>query len=212
MGKPKERGLVTEVMSCPEAKAKGLKRYFTGRPCKNGHVAERLVSNGVCLDCQLETNQRGRARDPDRFASYSRDCGARFRETHPDHYEQRKLRGIAPDPVTRAAWLKANAERVREIKRDWKRKNPEWVRAQAINRTRQLKNATPPWLSASQLDDIVAIYTEAKRLGPGWHVDHIVPLKGDTVCGLHVPWNLRVIPASENLSKGARLIDDLAAA
>ena len=74
------------------------------------------------------------------------------------------------------------------------------------------RNARPPWLTEEHHTQILAVYLEARRLsrstGVVYHVDHIVPLKGETVCGLHVPWNLRAIPAEENLKKGNKLLDE----
>ncbi len=68
-----------------------------------------------------------------------------------------------------------------------------------------IKNRAPRWLSKEQLDNISNIYKECKFIsdstGIPHHVDHIVPLMGEAVSGLHVPWNLRIIPAQENLSK-----------
>jgi len=49
-----------QIISRAEAKAKGLKRYFTGKPCKHGHVAERQVFNATCVDCQRAANKRSR--------------------------------------------------------------------------------------------------------------------------------------------------------
>lgn len=81
-------------------------------------------------------------------------------------------------------------------------------------RTRQAKllQRTPPWLSESQKAELQDFYWLAKDLtavsGQTYHVDHIVPLQGKNVCGLHVPWNLQVLPADINLSKGNRYADD----
>ena len=69
-------------------------------------------------------------------------------------------------------------------------------------------NATPKWLTDSQLAEIKALYVLADELTNSTdtphQVDHIVPLQGELVCGLHVPWNLQVIDASTNASKGNR--------
>lgn len=68
------------------------------------------------------------------------------------------------------------------------------------------RKRTPSWLTADDKRLIKAKYSEAHwmtvRTGFKHHVDHIVPLLGKDVCGLHVPWNLRVIPARENIKKG----------
>lgn len=89
----------------------------------------------------------------------------------------------------------------------WCKANPEAARAAWAARRAARLNATPPWVNRAE---IVAIYAEAARLaaetGIAHHVDHIVPLQNEFVCGLHVPWNLRAIPAGENLSKSNRLI------
>lgn len=64
-------------------------------------------------------------------------------------------------------------------------------------------NALPNW---ADLDAIESIYTEAAQ--KGMHVDHIIPLKNDMVCGLHIALNLRLLSPLENLKKGNRFNED----
>lgn len=84
---------------------------------------------------------------------------------------------------------------------------------QGIVHRAQTKRATPKWLSEEQKEEIRAYYREAKRLtlltGVLHVVDHVVPKIGGTVCGLHVPWNMRVIHWRENAQKGAAWWPDM---
>lgn len=93
-------------------------------------------------------------------------------------------------------------EQTRKAKRKYAVANPAKGRARVLAYKRQLKHATPPWLTSAQWAEMNAVYHEARRLtaetGVPHHVDHIVPLKGRIVSGLHVPWNLRVLTAEEN--------------
>lgn len=76
-----------------------------------------------------------------------------------------------------------------------------------FRRARKLE-ATPPWLTGSQKAHINRTYKLAQMMqevtGDTYHVDHIVPLQGKNVCGLHVPWNLQALRADLNLKKGNR--------
>lgn len=128
-------------------------------------------------------------------------------------------------------WTSANPEKVSAKNRDWVLRNKErnsrrQAEYRALNRDRmnaisagkraRQRNATPPWLTKEHKAAIVAVYAEAQRLsvetGISHHVDHIAPLAGKTACGLHVPWNLQVLPATENIRKGNGLAAEVLAA
>ena len=106
------------------------------------------------------------------------------------------------------AYRKANKNKVNKIKAEWKKRNLAKCAAEEAKRKAAKLNRTPSWLTEADLDKIVSIYIEAgrktKRTGEEWHVDHIIPLQGKNISGLHVPDNLQVIKATENISKHNR--------
>ena len=103
------------------------------------------------------------------------------------------------------AWIEKNRERHNAKCYRWVKANPGMVNARTARRYASKTRATPAWLSKDQLWMISEAYDLAvlrtKMLGFAWEVDHIVPLRGKKVMGLHVPWNLQVVPMKENRRK-----------
>ena len=103
------------------------------------------------------------------------------------------------------AWREANKEKVAADNKAWQKANPEKCAAKDAKRHAAKLKRTPPWLTEEHYDQITSIYAERVRLtketGVRHEVDHILPLQGENVCGLHVPWNLRVITAQDNRRK-----------
>ena len=91
----------------------------------------------------------------------------------------------------------------------WRANNPHLVEYGQNRRKEVRRRATPKW---ADLAAIKQLYLERARIskesGVEYHVDHIVPLQGKIVCGLHVHYNLQILMAAENLRKHNRLVEE----
>ena len=154
-----------KIVSRQQAIEQKLARYFTGEPCKHGHIAEKLLSNRTCIECLLI---------------------------------KKRMRGQRPDVK------KANLKRLKE--KDIK--DPAGRLARTRKRQATKLQRTPKWDPDAHL--IVAKYQLAAMLsqatGIPHHVDHIIPLQGKNVSGLHTFSNLRVIPGEENVKKSNKYL------
>lgn len=103
------------------------------------------------------------------------------------------------------AYREQNPEKIKASRKNWEKENAGRRREHVAFRRAMKKKATLSWLTKAHREKMVLYYKLAKKLSKinnmAYHVDHIVPLQGSNVCGLHVPWNLQIIPATENLSK-----------
>lgn len=104
-----------------------------------------------------------------------------------------------------AEWRRENYARYREGISNWQRDNKGTVNGYVAARKAQKKLAKPAWANEFFILEAYRLAAlRTKMLGFPWHVDHIVPLISERVCGLHVEHNLRVIPGLENVLKGNR--------
>ena len=179
------------------AKASGAKFYYTGKPCARGHIALRKTK-GSCVECMKEDwaiDNKKRSEKPKSEASKA--AGRRYYEKNKD-----------------AVKARANArpkDEVNQYRRLHKERNPEYYKSLTSVRKRRHRAATPTWITPEQKLAMRQLYLQAMQLtkltGERYVVDHIVPLISEEVCGLHVPWNLRVITQEENLRKSNKLLD-----
>lgn len=211
--------MASEAKTREEARTKGLKTYFTGVPCKNGHTAERRTSNKQCTKCLKEWHENNKDRHK---ATMARN----YQEKKEDYLERARHQRETEDPEKIKSWkrkwrrsekgkeqsrnwIAANKDKHAEYTKDWKSRNVGKVREHTRTRQAAILQRTPPWLTEDQRKQIQSIYEEAHSLeqqdGIKRHVDHIVPLQGEEVSGLHVPWNLQILTESENCSKWNRV-------
>lgn len=104
-------------------------------------------------------------------------------------------------------WYESNKDRKNKYSSKYKRLNKSKINNIAAKYRAAKLQATPSWLTKEQLGKIEEFYILAQEMawlnqdGKPFHVDHIVPLQGVEVCGLHVPWNLQLLTESLNCSK-----------
>ena len=147
----------------------------------------------VCKDCAREYYKAYSKANVDRIKSVKRKYYLANKE-----YISEKC----------AEYYSKNIEACRASNKSWMSLNHHKVIKSATDRKQKVKIATPAWLTDEQSNAIQDMYWLSKDLSAvsdgKYHVDHIVPLRGGNVCGLHVPWNLQILPDDINLSKNNR--------
>lgn len=102
-------------------------------------------------------------------------------------------------------WNKKNKDKINAKAKRWRERNKHKVAAFAAVRRAAIGQATPAWLTKEDKSLIYDLYKESERLsketGIKHSVDHIVPLRGKEVSGLHVPWNLQIMILIDNVKK-----------
>jgi 5-methylcytosine-specific restriction endonuclease McrA len=173
--------------------ASGLKRYFTGKPCKHGHVSERFTSTGACIECDSQWQKANRkpGTGSERFRLW--------REKNKDRKREQDRN-----------WRRDNKERVREIQakshKKWRANNLQKERAR-ISHNRAARKLVEGTYSADDLQRIklaqknkcAICRVPLHQVIP--HIDHIIPIASG---GSNYPSNIQFLCAACNLSKGCK--------
>jgi hypothetical protein len=202
-----------KLVTWSEAKASGLKHYFTGKPCKRGHIALRQTSALRCMDCAKE-KQAERMKDPEKRAKqikivteYNKkrratDSNFRVRD---NEYRKKWTHKKMQDPEYAAKVIEQG--RIASAKR--RAINPSANRFKAANYKISKYKRIPGWLTKEDRAKMKSVYAMRDWLNwtvpnGNYQVDHIIPLRGISVSGFHVPENLQIIRGSDNARKGNR--------
>ena len=138
----------------------------------------------------------------------------KWRKNNPGARAKESARYRAKYPEKSKMYLKAYRDRNREkLAKDAlvrQKNNLAYSASQTAKRRATKLNATPKWLTKFDLDYIKHLYLQSQELSKiteiEHNVDHIIPLQGKTVCGLHIPWNLQVITAEYNRVKSNEVV------
>ena len=176
----------------------------------------------VCKDCGIEksidrfSRSHSKARGADAgYSPYCKPCvtirTALWAIENPEKVAKHKA-----DPRRKecsANRYKKNRETILAAKKIERQQKRELFRERDARRRAIKECATPKWLTNIQKAQIAELYELAgareMQTGIKYHVDHVVPLRGRGVCGLHVPWNLQLLTEAENFQKHNRLPDEL---
>lgn len=174
-----------EIITRSDAIKQGLKFYFTGKPCKRNHINKRYLG-GHCVSCvQLSWKNR----DKEAYKVKNKERNNRRRPYIKQHNKKYYLE---------------HKEEILKVNKRYHLANLEFIRPSRNANTRKRQaikqKAFPKWADENAIKEVY------KNCPKGYHVDHIIPLQGRLISGLHVHNNLNYLLPYDNVSKGNRFI------
>lgn len=171
---------------CPKCDSmKSFNSFAKNKTKKDGY-------SSLCKECINSYKRKNRAK----YLSTERE----YRSRNRDKINARNRANY--DPEYSAMYYQANKEIYRKNGREWKKNNRDKVNADKMQRIARLKQRTVGWADKFLVDLQYAMARKmTELLGTPYHVDHMVPLSGETVSGFHTHHNLRVIKGRENMAK-----------
>jgi hypothetical protein len=158
-------------------------------------------NKAIVLQKKKEYHAKNKERINAKSLAYFYENKKRLNKAALEYYHANKDERI----VKQGIWREQNRDASRQASKNWAMNNQDKVIANIAKRRAAKMQRTPIWLTEEHRKQIEHIYLEAKmreiETGVRHHVDHIIPLQGKLVSGLHVPNNLCVIPATENIRK-----------
>jgi len=162
-----------------------------------------MIDGKICKKCNTEkslSDFHKCSRNKSGVQSKCKNCASKLAK-------ERYMENTEKVLLINARWRNKHRDRHRKAQKQWEQKNPSSKYFYTAVRRARKKNATPAW---ADMDRIKYTYAHChwlnKTFGYNMHVDHIIPLSGKNVCGLHVHTNLQIIPAEENLRKHNKLL------
>lgn len=190
------------------------------KTCKNSYEDDYRKNNTDAIKLKAKAFRRKnpgaheewRKKNPEKFAANQK----RYKDKNREEIRKKGLeyyyKNADKQKETSKKYREVNADKEKTRCRNYRQKNPGKINAKTARRRAAKLQATPKWTTIEHEKEIQRLYIEAARLtretGISHHVDHIIPLQGKEVCGLHVPWNLRIIPGSENESKNNKVKEE----
>ena len=179
----------------------------------------KTKTDGFNSKCKLCV-KRYRKDNAEKVAAYAK----KYREDNPEKFtainkkyrqensekEAARARKYRKDNAKKLAasskeWRQKNSKQNAATKKKWDQENPDKVNARNAHRRAAKKERVPKWSNKARKAQITELYAQARKLtavtGIQFHVDHIVPLQGKNVSGLHIPDNLQILTEHENCSK-----------
>ena len=166
---------------------------------------EKYMVDPVLAQKKRDRDAAYRAQNRDKCTEIIKAWSAKNPEKVREYARKTKLKNAEAIRVAAVRYRQENPEKRKQTTRNWRQNNKHLVAAAQQRRHAAELKRTPSWLSdddhwvMQQAYELAALRT--KLFGFIWHVDHIIPLQGKRVSGLHVPRNLQVIPGVENMRK-----------